>query len=64
MSELMRTGGRVSMVTEEGHVTVYCYSLQKTFEFQVVPCAGARAWGAMLGQYVTLTITDEKLATE
>lgn len=57
---LLETGARVNQVDEEGTVTLFCYSLDHLFSFNV-DSDRAREWGTKLGTFVTLRVTEETL---
>ncbi len=56
---LKATGARVNHVDEEGEVSVFCYSIGRSYSFRVPPDE-AKAWGALLGEYVTVQIVAAK----
>ncbi len=58
---LKEYGGRVTSVDEEGEVNVFLYSAQTNFTLNV-GSGGAKAWGARVGDYLTIQILDQKLA--
>lgn len=60
MTALLRTGARINQVDEEGEVTVFCYSLGRSFSFRVDGNEEARRWGALLGKGITVQILDEE----
>ena len=52
-------GARVNSVDEEGEVTLYLYSARRTFSFRA-DYGEHKDWGARLGDYVTITVTEGK----
>ena len=57
---LKALGARVSSVTEEGNVDLWCYEMGRSFELHVGTQDAARAWGARLGDFVTIQVLAEK----
>ena len=55
------TGARVSRITEEGEVTLFCYSIQRDISLQVSRNE-TKAWASRIGDYVTVQVLPEKLA--
>lgn len=56
---LLVAGARVNQVDEEGEVTVFSYTLGRSFHFHVAHNQ-AQAWGALLGKNITIEIIDEE----
>jgi hypothetical protein len=56
MATLLRTGARVNSVDEEGEVSLFCYSLGRSFAFRSGDVA---RWGALIGKPITIEVSDE-----
>lgn len=57
---LVRTGGRVTSINEDGYAGIFLYRHDVSFTFKV-PDGTIKAWAARIGDFVSFTIEDGKL---